>query len=396
MNREFICGSAGTGKTYLLRERIRQNPRHAILCATTGIAAVNLSTVTINSVLKYFDLDSLGDAYVRGRLVQRMRQLAKFYSNIAIDEISMLDGQALDILDMAASEAGIGLILTGDFCQLPPIKGTWAFEANCWPSFAANVTRLTKNKRQSDERYIAALNAVRIGDKENALSLFKSMPEITWAVKNDFQFDGTTIMAKNKEVDNYNQVVYNRIQQNEILLDNQRWGYESNDWQHIPNQLSVKLGAYVMILSNKTPSFEYVNGDCGHIVDFEEHTRNPIIQLVRTGQPVVIERARRDNVVAEKPSDGKEYSFSNERNGYIIGGVTYNPLRLAYASTVHKSQGLSLDRVQLDIRGHFFSAPNMMYVALSRCREPNGLRIVGSPELLKQRINVAEKVGDWL
>jgi ATP-dependent exoDNAse (exonuclease V) alpha subunit len=87
--------------------------------------------------------------------------------------------------------------------------------------------------------------------------------------------------------------------------------------------------------------------------------------------------------------------YSWKRDRWVIGGVTYFPMRLGYASTVHKTQGLTLDRVQIDIRGGFFSQPNMAYVALSRVRTPEGMRIVGSPDLLAKKIRSDPAVVGW-
>lgn len=139
----FITGAAGTGKTYLVRERIAANPSEGVLSATTGIAAVNLNTVTINSLLRYFDTDSLTNAFISGRLTRRLAQLAKSVSNLYVDEVSMMAAEQLDIIYQATQAAnrqkgvqkvnpeGLGIVLTGDFAQLPPIKARWAFEAEC-------------------------------------------------------------------------------------------------------------------------------------------------------------------------------------------------------------------------------------------------------------------------
>lgn len=142
----FVTGAAGTGKTYQVRERIRNDPREGVLCATTGIAGVNLGTVTINSLLRYFDTESLINAFVSGRLVTRLARLATSARNLYVDEVSMMPAEQLDTLYQAVREAnqrksvlksknpdGLGIVLVGDLCQLPPIKARWIFEADCWP-----------------------------------------------------------------------------------------------------------------------------------------------------------------------------------------------------------------------------------------------------------------------
>src|SRR5215469_13893616 len=149
---EFTCGVAGSGKTYLWRERIEAQPADGVLAATTGIAAVNLNTTTLNSLLRYFDTDSLRDAYLNGSLVRRLREIRADYRRIVIDEVSMMDGEQLSILVRAALECNsfvadvppLGLTLVGDFAQLPPVKARWAFESDEWHRFDAATTRLTK------------------------------------------------------------------------------------------------------------------------------------------------------------------------------------------------------------------------------------------------------------
>jgi hypothetical protein len=168
----FWTGAAGTGKTYQARTLIAENPSEGLLCATTGIAGVNLGTVTINSQLRYFDTDSMINAFVSGRLVTRLAKIAQSYRNLYIDEVSMMPAEQLDTLYQAVREAnqrksvtkgrnpeGLGLVLVGDLCQLPPIKARWIFEADCWPEFDAGTQTLTKNWRQGNGAFLDAINA---------------------------------------------------------------------------------------------------------------------------------------------------------------------------------------------------------------------------------------------
>ena len=122
----FLTGSAGTGKTYLIRQRLTENPLYGLLCATTGIAAINLGegVTTINSALKYFNTESLTEAYVSGWLVRRLRRIAESgYQNIVVDEASMMAAEQLETLvrgldDLAGQKTAkpLGLVLTGEFC----------------------------------------------------------------------------------------------------------------------------------------------------------------------------------------------------------------------------------------------------------------------------------------
>src|SRR5438445_4710178 len=209
---EHICGSAGTGKTFLMRQRIAEDPDYGMLCSTTGISAVNLGAITINSLLGYFDTNSLSEAFFNGWTLKRLAKLCEQkYKNLVIDEISMLDGVQLDIIYQSVKMlnenrammgmAPLGIVATGDFAQLPPIKAKWAFEADCWPAFEASTTRLTKVWRQTDLRFLEAINHIRAGrGMVGATILFQLGVEFVKHANTKFQ--GTTIMAKNDVVDN--------------------------------------------------------------------------------------------------------------------------------------------------------------------------------------------------
>src|SRR6185437_986119 len=434
MSRSFLSGMAGTGKTFTLRKRIEEREGYGVLAATTGIAAVNLGTITINSLLRYFDTASLADAFISGRLTAQLARLSKEYEWLWIDEGSMLGAEALEILHQAIIQLNgyeslhrvIKLGICGDFCQLPPVKEKWAFQAKCWEHFAANTERLTKVWRQSDARFLEAINLIRAGNGHDGAAALKTLPEVEWTLNADPNFQGTTIIGKNNQVDNFNFVAHNRVQGDLHRATSYRWGIQRGEWKNIPEDMEAKIGAYVMILANSENSgpegLEYANGDCGYVTNYEEHDINGVtvpvfvVKLVRNDEEVAIYPIERRNTTKflDDKLDEDDYPemnpddhfypplrrsyFDPRRNHqcYVHGGVEFMPLRLAYAATVHKTQGLSLDRVQMDIRGPFMGTPNMVYVALSRCKAPGGLRVVGTPDLLGTRCNVAPEVVQWL
>lgn len=411
----FTTGAAGTGKTYYWRERIENNPDEGELCATTGIAGVNLGTVTINSRLRYFDTESMVNAYVSGRLVSTLARMGARVRNLIVDEGSMMPAEQLDTLYQAVREAnrrkivtrtnpdGLGIVFVGDFCQLPPIKARWAFEAECWTEFDEGTHRLEKNWRQGDGMFLNAINALRAGEGEYGASLLTATAtEFSAAL--DLHFPGTTIMAKNDEVDRFNWQALQRVRGEKFSVNSKRWHVAKppGEWKNIPERIELKIGAYVMILANDTRSgeFQYANGDCGLIVGRDASSIQ--VRLARNDDVVdigLIERRVHDDDKPENLSSSPTWGqpWFDERAGkYCIGAVGYLPLRLAWASTCHKSQGLTLDRVQLDLRNHFFSSPAMTYVAVSRCRTPEGLRIVGDERLLAARCKIDPKVKRWI
>jgi hypothetical protein len=468
---EFLTGVAGTGKTTVIRNRINQwdeydsKRSYGILAATTGIAAVNLGegVTTIHSLLKYYNDESLEDSYASGRLTTIIKSLSQQTQNIVVDEVSMLSDVALGVLYRAfkyvndlqevQDRGGIGLILVGDFCQLPPIKAKFAFESEHWKHFDDNITKLTKIWRQSNPQFFEALNAARCGDGSLCAAILSSLSDISWLPMLDSHFDGTTIVATNKECDRLNEIRLDglvREGNKQETYNKRQWGNSRVEWKSIPDSLVVCDNAYVMILSNDTPEFTYVNGDVGYIKQLAKDCIR--IKLKRKDLEVEIRQITRKNLVKDHPTGLKkpdfmykseyirrladkssinyrhaiynnyqgsfcnlEYKhylkqltenyklfnpnapyFSYIDNKWCIGEVTYMPVRLAYATTVHKSQGLTLDTTQIDYSNGFFGQPAMSYVALSRIRSHEGLSIVGGPSKLANRTNVMYEVLRWI
>ena len=472
---EFLTGQAGTGKTYTIRERIIEHASgrpYGTLAATTGIAAVNLGAgvTTVNSALGYFDTASLAENYQKGKLHKRLAKLAGLGQNIVIDEVSMMNAEQLDIIYLALKEVnsyaevmkrgGLGLVLTGDFCQLPPVEGDLAFKANCWNEFGESITRLSKVWRQDNLEFLEGLNAARQGDGDKLAEILfglSSDDNIIFHTATDSNFDGTTIYSRNTDVDRHNGVRYLKLLSSgktEMSFNSWRWGTPRGEWKLIPEECRVCEGAYVMILSNNPPTYDYANGDCGEVVGGNctpldsKCPQTCIIRLKRNSQVIQLRMIMRRNLQKERPEgctqeirkdvlgrkeflakttqyvdpsqiesfDGDlEYArylkgitieerggnftspyYDYEEDKWCIGEIRYMPLRLAYACTVHKTQGLTLDAVQIDPYNKFFGEPSMMYVALSRVRSHTGLRVCGSPKLLASRTNVLGEVLQWL
>lgn len=435
---EAVMGPAGTGKTFLMRERAQQFApvaRH-VLCATTGIAAVNLGegVTTINSLLWYYDTASLMGRWINGMLERALMRLAYTgVTRIVLDEVSMLSGEQLEIilggLDSvnekldAAGRPPLSLTLTGDFCQLPPIQAQFAFEMPGWKRFEGATKTLTTVRRQSDAGFIQALQYARRGMGLDAWQLFGQVAQ----KENDPFFDGTTVLDKNDAVDKLNRFRLMQVKGQEVRVPSKREGTEASEWRNIPQVLELKEGALVLVLANRKNDLEdrlagadayaYVNGDVGMFVGLEEDnegddvvgTRARVV-LKRTGEEVLVEWVTRKNLqpltkarkkeLEAQGDEGRKRIVSNEAGDptwELLGTITYLPLRLGYATTVHKSQGLTLDRVQVDLRGGFFHAPGMVYVALSRARSLEGLRLVcPSGQSFAKRCNFDKRVERWL
>ena len=454
---ENLSGTAGTGKTYTARQLIELSPPGSVaLAATTGIAAVNLGEgTTINALLKYFDTKDLQNRYTDGILQSVLRKLRRSgLRRILIDEKSMLSGQQLTLITRAVDEvnrpkaaldgvgdddadkyaeeyqgpvdddATIGITLVGDFGQLPPIPDEdektgkkiplqFAFDSPEWKRYGDHTTTLTKIWRQDAQDFIAALHAIRKGQFQQALTFFT--PD-KFENATDDEFAGTTIFAKNDAVERYNQLRLDRLSTPELTYDAVRVGKQRGDWKQIPEKLKLKEGALVMILANRRvyeDEFDeqgriiYANGDLGVIKGVDPGRTGWAVELQRTGKIVNVLPIVRENTIPLEPGRRKQMlkegidlasaiTEKGKGRSEIIGTIMYMPLRAAYGCTVHKTQGLTLDKVQVNIRDPFFRQPGMLFVALSRARTIEGLRIVGNQIGFIERCRIEPRVQPWL
>ena len=429
----YLSGPAGSGKTFLTKAWMEQE-KGLLLCAATGIAAVNLGgCATINATLGYFDTKSLQDSFIEGRLTARLGKLWKSgVRRIVLDEISMTDAdqltyfvQAIEelngrgyVLDKTSEEepAEMGFTCVGDFLQLGPVKAAYAFESPEWHRFAEHTHCLTEIKRQADKDFIEALRWARAGEGKKALEYFSTL----LCEQIDDSFDGPTILAKNESVDRYNTIRFGRIDAPTVLYPSTRWGKQRSEWGNpekpshtwgIPDRLPLKVGALVMILTNVwsegSPTMRraiYVNGDLGEVTETPDPSEKWVkVRLQRTGEVVTVDYLHRDVTIPcdaprrkELRDLGLQDRIGEGGKWEIVGGIDYMPIRLAYATTCHKSQGLSLDRVQVSLRDPFFKTTGMTYVALSRARNPQGLRLVGSAATFIERCVTHPKLKAWL
>jgi hypothetical protein len=308
------------------------------------------------------------------------------------------------------------------------------------------VERLTKIWRQSDENFLTAINEARAGNGATSAEVLESLG--CFHEEEDEEFNGVTIYPTNKQVDKLNKEKLDDIVTaggEEFTRTSMRWGIQRPEWKQIPFTMPLAVGAYVMILTNDNSNMpgyglrgrkmlRYANGSCGHVSGFTEHT--VMVKLESSGETVAIPRVSRqvlsdnapdgceipkhlsdgawraaENLMHSQPAEyvkylrsltemGKPgfgspyYDFEEEK--WIVGEVIYVPLRLAYALTVHKTQGLTLDHVQINPKHEFFGSPGMAYVALSRVKDWRNLRIVGGPDTWARRCNVAAEVVRWI
>ena len=368
----YLTGSAGSGKTYLLNKYIKYLESHGVpvaVTASTGIAATHMNGMTIHSWSGLGIKDHLDERELE-KLEERKYLWKRFDKArvLIIDEISMLEGKQLEMVERICRRfkrndkpfGGLQVILSGDFFQLPPVRkgedkdGEIIPKSKVWQILNPAVCYLEEQFRQKDDTLTDILNKIRsnqIGEGDYQILEKRIGVNIS-------AFKPTKLYTHNADVDLINEKELAEINEQEITFvmtgDGPLNLVEILKKSSIATEvLKMKKGAEIMCIKN---NFEmgYVNGSRGKIVDFELDTRYPVVELY-SGQRVTL----------------KPESWSIEEEGRIKASIKQIPLRLAWAITIHKSQGMSLDNAEIDL-GKTFTY-GMGYVALSRVRTLEGI-----------------------
>ncbi|MEX0917595.1 MAG: helix-turn-helix domain-containing protein [Candidatus Paceibacterota bacterium] len=378
----FLSGEPGSGKTYVINEYIAWLEAAGLsvaVTASTGIAATHIGGMTIHSwsgigirdSLTARDLDSIA---TKEKTVKRITKAHV----LVIDEISMLDGNILDMVDRVCrtvrkrpeSFGGLQVVFVGDFFQLPPIvpRGMevhYAFESRAWAEARPIACYLTEQYRQEDEMLLGLLQSIRRNDvDESHYTLLSEQTDISYT-----DIEPTKLYTHNADVDAVNTAQLNALSGRTTSFAMQARGNRQLLTSLVksclsPESLQLKEDAMVMCTKN---NFEvgYVNGTLGRVVHFDADDGYPVIRTA-TGREIKIEPT----------------SWSVSEDGKVLAEVTQVPLRLAWAITVHKSQGMSLDAAEIDLAKAFVFGQG--YVALSRVRTLQGLKMLGmSPTALR-------------
>jgi len=449
----FITGSAGVGKSFLLKEVLKDFPDDTTyVTASTGVAAIAIGGSTLHS----FSGIGLGEkpvSMITNKMRSDVKARWKRCRTLIIDEISMIDGVIFEKVEEVArivrkSErpfGGIQLIICGDFLQLPPVKSQYfAFETKAWSSVVQETIVLKEVFRQKDGAFVRLLNRLRIG-KPIPLDI-----EVLHACRmTKFLDDGikaTRLFPKRFSCDNLNHEELEKLdglsieyecvdraqtpQYREMLEKNSRY----------PSTLKLRHGAQVMLLKNKDPERQLVNGSRGVVVGFRDCEFT-----IQENLMVAYERAKKYGYLGKKgleqlfssfesPPCDKDESFGDndeyeeildedrypivlfgdgevdivhqERQSITVGGNEVAcrvqiPLQLAWAVSVHKSQGLTLDRIDVSLEDAF--EHGQTYVALSRVRGLDGLllrdfnqhRMTAHPKVLNYYENIDPECHKW-
>ena len=376
----FLTGAAGSGKTFTLNQFVKlakNSGKKVSVTATTGLAATHLGGNTIHTWSGIGIYDYLSRKFFE-KFPKTRAEIIKNTDILVIDEISMLHDFRLDMVEEICRTirqndkpfGGIQVILCGDFFQLPPINraggrtGGFAIHSNAWKLAEFTICYLEENHRQKNDELSEILNALRADDlrQKHAQSLLDRIDSEPNFESDDFSKNLTELHTTNIDVDKINEQKLTELEGEEFHFAQTTTGaknYIETLQKSVlaPELLRLKKGALVMAVKN-VQNRQYVNGSIGKVIDFERSTDYPIVQF------------RNGKIITMVPETWEMRDGEKKR-----ASIMQIPLRLAYAITVHKSQGMTLDAARIDLRKAF--SEGMGYVALSRVRSLDRLYLLG-------------------
>lgn len=395
----FITGGAGTGKSHtlgILTDWASENGVKAGRTALTGMASLQLkSGQTIHSAVGIGiknDKELAMDIYMSRKFQRDALKRIKSMDVLIVDEISMLRSDVLELIDAVLRLAldssrpfgGMQVVFSGDFMQIPPVVKSdeqlekfWAFQSKVWEELNLEVIYLTEIKRQDDPLFAKALNFVRAGMVSPDIERY-----FRASSRHRFKegVEPVKLLSTNFHVDRWNNQRLDSLEGEEASFEADVWGRDEYMEKKIVKEcvatrhLRLKPGCQVMLLKNDQDK-RYVNGSMGEFVGVvkkgdsgeEEHLE---IRLLKNGATVTVgpEEWKIEGGRGKKEDKEEKRKRDGELQAYFI----QYPVKLAYAITIHKSQGMSIDFLEVDLKRCF--APGMAYVALSRARSYQGLR----------------------
>ncbi|KAL7533853.1 hypothetical protein ACHAWF_004646, partial [Thalassiosira exigua] len=397
----FFTGPAGSGKSHVLSSLLTANelgvgspsgtPRKVVVTATTGVAACNVGGITIHSFAGVgAGTGSLADVARRVMGNERTKVRWREVDVLVVDEISMMGGKFLDMLSFVASRArndrrpfgGVQLVVCGDFFQLPPVKlgdEGFAFEAKCWSEVIRCSVLLKQVFRQrGDARLMSILDEARVGElsRESAdvLRRHGTLPRASFGSSNSSGGDGeekvipTLLECKNREVDRANEREMAKLS-GEVRTFKSRDRAISDSHRHqlrhcqAPPELDLKIGAQVMLLKNVDLERGLANGSRGVVVRFQRPKSEseiptgfkkmefPVVKfdsIAAVGKECDGESVEGDNEFTIHPEE-----WTNKMGDQTVSSRVQIPLRLAWSISVHKSQGMTIPNLTVNLSGVF-------------------------------------------
>ncbi|MCO8059869.1 AAA family ATPase [Acinetobacter towneri] len=376
----FLTGSAGAGKTYTLNQYINYLKARKVpvaITASTGIAATHMNGMTIHTWAGIGIKDFLSDADLKN--MKERKYLKEHLENaqvLIIDEISMLHAKQLNLVnqvlkyfkDSDDAFGGIQVIVAGDFFQLPPVgkndehnRDKFCFMSEAWVEAKFRVCYLTEQHRQGDDYLNDILNAIRAQSIDH-----QHIQALEHTRHQDIGDTFTRLYTHNMDVDNINFKHLNEIETESKQFDavcdgNEKLIETLKSSVRAPEILNLKKHAKVMFVKNNF-DMGYINGSLGEVIGFEEDDDHGILPKVKLTDGTVL------------LVEPETWSVDNDA-GKTIASFQQIPLRLAWAITIHKSQGMTLEAAEINLSHTFEKGQG--YVALSRLKSLSGLRLLG-------------------
>jgi transposase len=393
----FITGKAGTGKTTFLRNLVKTSKRNIVVLAPTGVAAINAGGVTIHSffglplttfVPNNENIDrnvaiNQPDLLMHFRYNKEKRKLIEQLQTLVIDEVSMVRADVIDAIDLALRYirksqkpfGGVQLVFIGDMYQLPPVlkeqdknllmkyyPSPYFFDAKIFQRQNLITVELKTIYRQDDQKFIDILNHIRHQEFDEY-----DFEELQKRYKPDFEANEPgyiVLTTHNNKAETINRNELDKIIEKKFFFTADITGEFSEST--FPNELvlELKVGAQVMLIRNDTkPEKRYFNGKIGQIIFIDRDS----IKIQFDGEQEILNLEKETWTNKQYETDPEDGSVLEKE----IGSFVQYPIRLAWAVTIHKSQGLTFDKAIIDAGSSF--APGQVYVALSRCRTLEGI-----------------------
>ena len=372
----FITGSAGTGKTYLLNlytQYLKERRVYPTIVAPTGIAASHLGGQTIHSFFALGIRESIDEGHVDFLLDKKyLKTRFSKLKLLIIDEVSMVSPELFSSMDLIlrgfkgtdAPFGGVQVVISGDFFQLPPVSKVpkekrFAWQSPVWKALDLQTCYLQVKFRQDDNKLIQILDDIRSGEiSASSEELLASRHEKELSIDTP-----TKLYTHNVDVDRINLDELAKLEGEPKLFVYESKGSQKNiekifKSSLVLEELVLKKGAVVIFIKNNTEE-GYVNGTTGIVQSFSPIDNMPIVRTT-DGRKIKL--------------DLEDWSLEND-SGTVTATVSQVPLRLAWAITIHKSQGMTLDAAEIDLSKTFETGQG--YVALSRIKNIEGLRLMG-------------------
>ena len=372
----YLTGAAGTGKTTLVKKLIDENSLKKIVVAPTGIAALNIGGATINSAFRIgFDTFPV----IKESNDPRFKKLLKNLELLIIDEISMVRAPMLDAIsetlklhrDSSEPFGGVHVLACGDLFQLPPVvkdneeeaiyekyESIYFFSANSFKEIASpSFYELTYSFRQSDDNnFYDLLNNIRLGnDLENTINKINA----SCFNPSNYEESALIVTSRRYRADQINEEMLNTIEGPATSAKAEELGDLNENELPAPRNLRIKEGAKVMFIKNDSEG-RWVNGTVGKVIDCKDKKRKTI-KVEVAGKTLSVKREEW-NKIRYVYDD-----YDDEMEEEIVSSFKQFPLKLGWAVTIHKAQGLTLESCSIDL-GQGAFATGQTYVALSRCK----------------------------